>query len=567
MKKALILGTGLVALLSVVIDLWFGTIPALVFLLLAIIAGISLSEPFGAGFKLKLTAFLGSLALFLFAAQFGIPASPNNDLLKAFDKVIHFVHLEIFVFLFGLYLVVNAFSYSGLLSDLTWRIVRLTQGRLSVILPTLMVLTSLLSGLFDGATVASIMGLITLTILLAVRFPTAQAFKVLLLLVIATNIGGVWFVLGEPTNILAAEKLGLSPLYFLRYASPFALVAIVLLAFLAWRLARGYEKAPLDQPQNQVLLEGLSLRRVHSGTGNLVETLEALGTVEPRLIRDLEHECAQGTPDFEAALKVGIAPSKVYDALKVNLQSEELAERLWKMAQLKLQGDPSANEYAEQVLVDIRAEYHKRAPSRGWVLTSAVVLMSLLTLHALWPPFPTWLSTTLAAVVALAALTPQTRKHIFEHAWKDLSDALFLLPVFAVIAMLNVTGVFAALGNSVLNFGKEWTALGILWSNSLFSAFADNIAIMDIMTNVIVVHPDWSYFALASIVGTALGGFLSPIASVQAIILATLIRRLTKVSFGAWFRAVMPFTLVYLPLASLLLFLFGLWGWPALGER
>ena len=37
------------------------------------------------------------------------------------------------------------------------------------------------------------MGLITLTILLAVRFPTAQAFKVLLLLVVATNIGGRYF--------------------------------------------------------------------------------------------------------------------------------------------------------------------------------------------------------------------------------------------------------------------------------------------------------------------------------------------------------------------------------------
>jgi len=70
----------------------------------------------------------------------------------------------------------------------------------------------LLAGIFDGATITTIMGIITLTILLSSGMKSVHIVQILLLLVVATNIGGVWFVLGEPANILAAAKLGPSPI-------------------------------------------------------------------------------------------------------------------------------------------------------------------------------------------------------------------------------------------------------------------------------------------------------------------------------------------------------------------
>ena len=158
--------------------------------------------------KTRTTGVLGIVGFFIYASRFGIPSAPHGDLIEYVRELAEAVHLEIFVFLAGLYLVVNTFSYSGFIGDLAWKVVKKAEGKLGHIIVAIMILTCALSGIFDGATITTIMGIITLTILLSSGMRTNDIVRILLLLVVATNIGGVWFVLGEPTNILAAEKVG-----------------------------------------------------------------------------------------------------------------------------------------------------------------------------------------------------------------------------------------------------------------------------------------------------------------------------------------------------------------------
>lgn len=512
-------------------------IQALELLLFGVIVMLSQVEHGGPIAKIKLTATFGIVSFFIYINGFGISADPvHHDILSSLTHLAHAIHLEIFIFLAGLYMVVNTFAYSGIIGDSAWKIVKKARGKLGPIMVSIMVLTSILSGLFDGATIASIMGVVTLTILLASAMQVKHIVQILLLLAVATNIGGVWFVLGEPTNILAAEKLGLSPFFFLKYALPFAVPAVLLCAHQAWKIVQKYPPVAADRPEMEILLEGVSLKRAHYGTGTLFDTLRFLGKVELRHLEKMQeiHE-KEGVPDFEAALKAGIPKERVYESLSINLHSEELAAGLIECYSLKEVNDPMAYILIGDLLQYVRNEYNSRLQSRRLVVFSGILLIVFLGFHAVYTQFPTWLGTLIAGVIAIAAVQKNARKLLLSQTWENLMDALFLVAIFAIISEINFTGAFEAIGKGLLHMGPTpVVGTAILTVSALLSSVADNIAVMDVLTNLIVFHDQWHFFALASIVGTALGGFFSPIASVQAVILAAIVQRVWRISFLEW---------------------------------
>jgi Na+/H+ antiporter NhaD/arsenite permease-like protein len=138
-----------------------------------------------------------------------------------------------------------------------------------------------------------------------------------------------------------------------------------------------------------------------------------------------------------------------------------------------------------------------------------------------------------------------------------------LVAIFATISELNTAGAFEYLGKTILHAGDPMTTGGgILAGSALLSAFADNVAVMDILTNLITGHPDWSYFALAAIVGTSLGGFASPIASVQAVIMATIIRRVARIGFARWILIMAGYFVLLVAVSIGILFTMRTFGLP-----
>lgn len=539
---------------------------ALGWTLLATMVLLSLAEDGKARTKTTITLVLGLTGIFVFASRYGIPSAEGGSLIEEFRRLSHAIHLEIFVFLAGLYLVVNTFAYSGFIGDLAWKIVKQAEGRLGRIMVSIMVLTCLLSGIFDGATISTIMGVITLTILLSSGMRVGHIVQILLLLVVATNIGGVWFVLGEPTNILAATKLGLSPFFFMKYASIFALPAMVLTALAAWRIVKRYPKIKSDRPEMEVLLEGISLRRTHAGTGTLAETLESIGTVEVGALAAMAHITEEeGIPDFEAALKAGIPQQKVYEALSVNLNSEELARGLIDFYHYRSAGDAMAEILLGDLLLHVRDEYRARTKSRRLIIASGILLILLLAVHAFLPVIPSWAPTVAAGLLAIVAVQPNARRYILGQTRHNMAETLFLIPIFLTISELNRAGAFEYLGKSLLHLGSpSATGMGILAGSAFFSAVADNVAVIDVLTNLIVHHAEWAFFALAAIVGTALGGFASPIASVQAVIMSTILRRVATVSFGRWVAITARWFLILLAATLLILLAMHVIGQPPL---
>ncbi|MFA6507088.1 MAG: SLC13 family permease [Treponemataceae bacterium] len=537
---------------------------ALGWVLIASMILLSLADDGKPSTKTFVTSILGATGFFVYVSKFGIPASPHGDIIENLREIAHAMHLEIFVFLAGLYLVVNTFSYSGFIGDLAWKIVKKAEGKLGTIIVAIMILTCLLSGIFDGATITTIMGIITLTILLSSGMRPEDIVKILLLLVVATNIGGVWFVLGEPTNILAAEKLKLSPFFFVKYASLFALPAAGLCAIASWLIVRKYPKIRSDRPEMEILLEGVSLRRAHAGTGTLADTLEAIGTVEVRSLAEMARIVEdEGLPDFEAALKAGIPRHIVHEALSVNLNSEELAQGLIDYYHYRSEENPMADLLIGDMLKHVHDEYKARTRSRNLILASGGLLITLLIAHAFIPSFPTWASTVIAGLLAVTAVQPGARRYILEQTKHNMTEAFFLIAIFVTISELNFAGAFDYLGKILLNLGSPAiTGAGILTGSALLSAVADNVAVMDVLTNLISGHPDWSFFALAAIVGTSLGGFASPIASVQAVIMATIIRRVARISFGRWVLYTIVYFILLLIISIAMLFAMRTLGLP-----
>ncbi len=272
-------------------------------------------------------------------------------------------------------------------------------------------------------------------------------------------------------------------------------------------------------------------------------------------------------PDFEAALAAGVKREIVHKALSVNLNSEELSNGLINYWYYTQKNDPMANIIIGDLLEYVRAEYKKRSSSRFFVITAGIILLGLLGMHAVYTWIPTWGSTIVGGLIAFIGIPNKAKKNILKHAWHDLSEAFFLVALFSIISLINITGGFAILGEKLVNLGDTAVVgIAILIGSSLLSAVADNIAVMDVITNLITTSEHWQFFALSAIIGTALGGFCSPIASVQAIILCTLIRRISRITFKDWVIKIALFYVILLILYIGMLFFIDYIGIIPVGE-
>ena len=177
----------------------------------------------------------------------------------------------------------------------------------------------------------------------------------------------------------------------------------------------------------EILLEGISLRRAHAGTGTLADTLKSIGTVEVRSLAEMAKivEEEEAFRISKPALMAGIPRHKVHAALSVNLNSEELAEALIDYYHYRAENNPMADILIGDMLKHVHDEYKARTRSRRLILASGGVLIALLTAHAFIPDFPTWASTIIAGLIAITAVQPGARRYIVAQTGHNMSEASF----------------------------------------------------------------------------------------------------------------------------------------------
>ena len=150
------------------------------------------------------------------------------------STAIEFMNLDVILFLVGMMVIVGLLRQSGLFRWLLVKVLRLSRFEPHWLLLMILILSGVMAALVDEVT--SILFTTALVLELCDHYGV-NPIKYIISVVLATNIGSSWTVLGNPIGILIAFRSGLAFEDFLRFALPvgvtslFILIAIVLIWF------------------------------------------------------------------------------------------------------------------------------------------------------------------------------------------------------------------------------------------------------------------------------------------------------------------------------------------------
>jgi Na+/H+ antiporter NhaD/arsenite permease-like protein len=151
-------------------------------------------------------------------------------------STLEFMNLDVIIFLIGMMVVAGFLRRSGLFRWLLARLFKISQFDPRRMMIIVLVLAAVVSALTDEVT--SILFITPLVLDLCDYFrvnPINQVISV----VLATNIGSSWTVLGNPVGILIALRSGLTFFDFLQWALPVGIISLVCLIAIVLFWQRG----------------------------------------------------------------------------------------------------------------------------------------------------------------------------------------------------------------------------------------------------------------------------------------------------------------------------------------
>lgn len=160
-----------------------------------------------------LAALLGGLAMILFI----VPQ----------EKAFHAVDWNVIFLLAGMMIIANILKTTGLFQWIAFQAVRLGKNDPYRVLIILSVITALTSALLDNVTVVILIAPVTLFIASAMR---VSPVPFLIAEILASNIGGMATLVGDPPNILIGSYVGIDFITFAANMAPIS--AIILIVFL-----------------------------------------------------------------------------------------------------------------------------------------------------------------------------------------------------------------------------------------------------------------------------------------------------------------------------------------------
>ena len=216
-----------------------------------------------------MAAMLGA-AVVLGTSFVGGAINPNLFIFN-FEQALEYVHFDVIFLVTGMMIVVGVIEETGIFQWLAYQAYRLSAGRAWLLVIILMVITAVASALLDNVTTMLLMTPITIQIALSVGI---NPLSLLLPEVLASNVGGISTLVGDPPNILIGSYANLTFNDFLRNLAPGVLVAMVVL--IAYVLVY-YRKQLFTQGSG--LSEALLERLKESGRITQPQKLAKSGTV------------------------------------------------------------------------------------------------------------------------------------------------------------------------------------------------------------------------------------------------------------------------------------------------
>ncbi len=124
-----------------------------------------------------------------------------------FERALTYINWEVIFLVLGMMIVISVIEGTGLFQWLAFMSYRWSRGRPIILVIVLVIITSLASSLLDNVTTMLLMVPITIEVAIATGLPPTA---LLIIEILASNIGGTGTLIGSPSNILIGIHAGLS---------------------------------------------------------------------------------------------------------------------------------------------------------------------------------------------------------------------------------------------------------------------------------------------------------------------------------------------------------------------
>jgi len=196
-------------------------------------------------------------AAFLFVVSYLGGALTHSLFIFSFSEAVTYVDWNVIFLIMGMMIVIAVVERTGIFQWMALRAYRVSGGRTWLMVPILMIITSVASAFLDNVTTMLLMTPITIQISLAMGI-SPLAF--LLPEVMASNVAGVSTLIGTPTNILIGSFANISFNSFLINQTPGVLMALLGLLIYHELLYRRQLKKSTEEVASPTLIEKLEER-------------------------------------------------------------------------------------------------------------------------------------------------------------------------------------------------------------------------------------------------------------------------------------------------------------------
>jgi hypothetical protein len=457
--------------------------------------------------------------------------------LLTFHGLDDLIHADTMLFILGLTFFVSVIAQTRLLEGITFSLLRRNQG---AILPTVISVTAFVavaSAVFGGV---SMIGLTIRTLVIVLLLAAAPASAITYAVIVCTaitTICGVWVAYGEPPNLIM--KANLYPLlgnaFFVIYCAPAAIVSYLLIARqLRKRLRTQYVYLDLldvveANAQDVRFLQATRHGEVLTPVEFIEDHAAELGARAAGVLKWLHHGETLGLALFRENV-----PEETRKNLLGHFVSEELADSLDHHYQLAFARDLEGAKQAERGIDDALASLahvRRRAQMVGALALGPFV--GLLIVHTIYDRVPLFWASFVGFLFAFLGIAgiPKMRGLALHEAYVEYAEYYFLFPLFLSITLLTKAGFFdliqTLVHKGIESMGQGHVAFAQFLGCTFLSAILDNNIVADFASRGLhglspaVLH----LFAMAQILGYALGGCWTHIGCAQSVVAFAFIRR------------------------------------------
>ena len=457
--------------------------------------------------------------------------------LLSFRGLDDLIHADTMLFILGLTLFVAVIAQTRLLEGITFALLRRNEG---AIVPTVLSVTAFVavaSAVIGGVSMIGLTIRTLVIVLLLAAAPTSAIRYAVIVCTAITTICGVWVAYGEPPNLIM--KANLYPLlgnaFFVIYCAPAAIVSYLLIA----------RQLRMKMRNQRVFLELLDVIEANAQDVRFLQATRHGEVLTP--IEFVENHAAELGGHADGVLKwlhegesLGLSlfrenvPEANRKSLLGHFVSEELADSLDRHYQLAfardLEGAKQAERNVGEALASL-AHLRRRAQKIGAIALAPFI--GLLVLHGIDDRLPLFWASFAGFLCALwgIARIPKMRALALHEAYVEYAEYYFLFPLFLSMTLLTKAGFFdqiqTLVHRGIESLGQGHIALAQFLGCTFLSAILDNNIVADFASRGLhglspsVLH----LFAMAQIVGYALGGCWTHIGCAQSVVAFAFIRR------------------------------------------